>query len=71
MDSAMDLAQFCANYLATGCVAPEDCGRANIAGDDDMVNNRDFAEFAEYWQNLTTGVFYNCVECVSVCPVGA
>ena len=28
------------------------------------------AEFAEYWQNLTTGVFYNCAECVSVCPVG-
>lgn len=44
-----DLAQFCANYLATGCVAPEDCGRANIAGDDDIVNNLDFTEFAEYW----------------------
>lgn len=28
------------------------------------------AEFAEYWQNLTTGIFYNCAECVSVCPVG-
>jgi epoxyqueuosine reductase QueG len=28
------------------------------------------AEFAEYWQNLTTGVFYSCAECVSVCPVG-
>jgi epoxyqueuosine reductase QueG len=28
------------------------------------------AEFAEYWQNLTTGVFYSCAECVSVCPAG-
>jgi epoxyqueuosine reductase QueG len=28
------------------------------------------AEFAEYWQNLTTGIFYSCAECVSVCPVG-
>jgi epoxyqueuosine reductase QueG len=28
------------------------------------------AEFAEYWQNLSTGIFYSCAECVSVCPVG-
>lgn len=28
------------------------------------------AEFAEYWQNLTTGTFYSCVECVRVCPAG-
>ncbi len=27
-------------------------------------------ELAEYWQNLSTGIFYNCAECVSVCPVG-
>jgi epoxyqueuosine reductase QueG len=28
------------------------------------------AEFAEYWQNLNTGIFYSCAECVSVCPAG-
>lgn len=27
-------------------------------------------EFAEYWQNLSTGIFYSCAECVRVCPVG-
>ena len=44
-----DLAQFCANWLATGCLAPEDCGRANLVAADDIVNNLDFAEFAKYW----------------------
>jgi epoxyqueuosine reductase QueG len=27
-------------------------------------------ELAEYWQNLTTGIFYSCTECVRVCPAG-
>ncbi len=45
----VDLAQFCANYLVTGCVNPEDCGRANLVATDDIVNHLDFAEFAEYW----------------------
>jgi len=28
------------------------------------------AEFAEYWQNLSTRIFYSRAECVSVCPTG-
>lgn len=27
-------------------------------------------EFWEYWQNLTTGNFYSCFECLRVCPIG-
>jgi epoxyqueuosine reductase QueG len=27
-------------------------------------------EFAEYWQNLSTGIFYYCFECLNSCPVG-
>ena len=44
----VDLSQFCANWLATGCVEPDDCGRADLT-DDGTVNGLDFAEFAEYW----------------------
>ncbi len=28
-------------------------------------------EFWEYWQNLNTGIFYYCFECLRVCPIGA
>jgi len=24
----------------------------------------------EIWQNLTTGIFYYCFECLNACPVG-
>ncbi len=44
----VDLAQFCANWLATGCAEPDDCGRADLI-DDGTVNGLDFAEFAKYW----------------------
>ena len=27
-------------------------------------------EFWEYWQNLSTGNFYYCFECLRVCPIG-
>lgn len=27
-------------------------------------------EFWEYWQNLNTGIFYYCYECLNACPVG-
>lgn len=27
-------------------------------------------EFWEYWQNLSTGIFYYCFECLRVCPIG-
>ena len=27
-------------------------------------------EFWEYWQNLNTGIFYYCFECLRVCPIG-
>ena len=43
-----DLAQFCANWLATGCAEPDDCGKADLI-DDGTVNGLDFAEFAKYW----------------------
>jgi hypothetical protein len=46
---AADLARFCQNWLATGCIAAEDCGRTNLVDTDDTVNLLDFAEFAEYW----------------------
>jgi hypothetical protein len=46
---AADLAQFCENWLATGCIAAEDCGRANLVNTDETVNLLDFAVFAEYW----------------------
>jgi len=26
--------------------------------------------FWEIWQNLTTGIFYYCFECLNACPVG-
>jgi hypothetical protein len=26
--------------------------------------------FWEIWQNLTTGIFYYCFECLTGCPVG-
>ncbi|MCD6176007.1 MAG: hypothetical protein J7K65_09615 [Planctomycetes bacterium] len=44
----VDLAQFCANWLATECVEPNDCGRTDLI-DDGTVNGLDFAEFAKYW----------------------
>jgi len=27
-------------------------------------------EFWEYWQNLNTGIFYYCFDCLNACPVG-
>jgi epoxyqueuosine reductase len=27
-------------------------------------------EFAEFWQDLSTGIFYYCFECLNACPIG-
>jgi cytochrome c553 len=43
-----DLAQFCNNWLATGCVEEDDCGRADLTGDE-KVDLADFKEFSQYW----------------------
>ena len=44
-----DLVRFFTHWLDTGCVQPDDCGRANLVATDDIVNLLDFAVFAEYW----------------------
>jgi len=43
-----DLWQLCSNWLAIGCNAPADCGRADLI-DDGTVDLKDFAEFSIYW----------------------
>jgi len=42
------LRQLCANWLAIGCNAPTDCGRADLI-DDGTVDLKDFAELSNYW----------------------
>jgi epoxyqueuosine reductase len=40
------------------------------AGDDEKINLVKSPDFWEIWQNLTTGVFYYCFDCLNSCPVG-
>ena len=43
-----DLMQLCNNWLAAGCNAPGDCGRADLI-DDGTIDLKDVAQFALYW----------------------
>jgi len=39
-------------------------------GDDEKINLIKSPDFWEFWQNLNTGVFYYCFDCLNSCPVG-
>jgi epoxyqueuosine reductase len=38
--------------------------------DDEKIKMVRSPEFWEYWQNLNTGIFYYCYNCLNACPVG-
>lgn len=38
--------------------------------DEEKINLIKSPEFWEFWQNLNTGVFYYCFDCLNSCPVG-
>jgi len=40
------------------------------ASDDEKRTMLKSPTFWEIWQNLTTGIFYYCFECLNACPVG-
>jgi len=38
--------------------------------DDEKIALVTSPEFWEYWQNLNTGIFYYCYDCLNICPTG-
>lgn len=38
--------------------------------DDEKINMIKSTDFGELWQNMNTGVFYYCFDCLNSCPVG-
>ncbi|PKN37491.1 MAG: hypothetical protein CVU62_07095 [Deltaproteobacteria bacterium HGW-Deltaproteobacteria-2] len=39
-------------------------------GDEEKINLIKSPDFWEFWQNMNTGVFYYCFDCLNSCPVG-
>jgi epoxyqueuosine reductase QueG len=70
-DGAVDALKCAREILKLGLPGVVQFGKGWVRASDDekleMIKN---PAFWEIWQNLTSGIFYYCFECLNACPVG-
>ena len=70
-EGSLDYRACAGHALQSGLLNVIGTAREFIGGDEEKIKGATYNPSTwDIWQTMTTGIFYNCSECMTACPVG-